>query len=84
MVMTEFSVQGTSLKLLRSGERGVITRIQPFQDTTANKLKAMGFMRGQTISLEQRFPRFIVRVGTQRYALSELLLNAIYVRVVSN
>ncbi|MEB3291780.1 MAG: FeoA family protein [Synechococcales bacterium] len=84
MTMTAFSVQGTSLKLMRSGERGVITQIQPLQDATARKLKSMGFLRGQTICLEQRFPRFIVRVGAQRHALSESLLQAIYVRIVPN
>jgi ferrous iron transport protein A len=83
MFTTGFSVQGSSLKLLRSGDRGVITCINPVETEVAQKLKKMGCVLGQTIALEQRFPRFIVRVGAHRCALDDLSINAIYVRVTS-
>jgi ferrous iron transport protein A len=84
MATTKFSVQGSSLKLLRSGERGTITHINSSQDSTIQKLRAIGLVVGQMIALEQRFPRFIVRVGTQRHALDEPSINAIYVRIVGH
>jgi len=79
---TGFSVQGASLKLLRSRERGVITRINTACDMTAQKLKMLGLIPGQYITLEQRSPRFIVRSGNDRHALNETAINAIYVRIV--
>ncbi|NJR61517.1 MAG: ferrous iron transport protein A [Cyanobacteria bacterium CRU_2_1] len=81
---TRFSVQGASLKLLRSHERGVITRINTLCDTTAQKLRALGLTPGQSITVEQRFPRFIIRVGNDRHALDETAINAIYVRIVEH
>jgi ferrous iron transport protein A len=83
MLTTGFSVQGSSLKLLRSGERGMITQINTLCDTTVQSLRKMGLIRGQTITLEQRFPRFIVRAGNNSYALNEIAIRAIYVRVVN-
>lgn len=83
MFSAGFSVQGSSLKLLRSGERGTITRINPLPDATTQNLRRMGLTQGQTITLEQHFPRFIVRVGSNSHVLNELAINAIYVRVVN-
>ncbi|WP_225938107.1 ferrous iron transport protein A [Leptothermofonsia sichuanensis] len=84
MLTTGFSVQGTSLKLLRSQERGVITRISSICDATAQKLRKLGLAPGQTIAIEQRFPRFIVRVGRDCHALDETVISAIYVRIVGH
>jgi ferrous iron transport protein A len=83
MLTAGFSVQGSSLKLLRSHERGVITRIGALRDATAQKLKTMGLTPGQSLTIEQRSPRFVVRVGNLRHALDEQAINAIYVRVIS-
>jgi ferrous iron transport protein A len=82
MLTTDFMVQGASLKLLRSHERGVITRIKTMCETTAQGLKALGLTLGQPITVEQRSPRFIVRVGNDRHALDEATIKAIYVRIV--
>jgi ferrous iron transport protein A len=83
MLTTGFSVQGASLKLLRSHERGVITRINTLRDTTAQTVRKLGLTPGQSITVEQRSPRFIVRVGNVSHALDETMLNAIYVRIVN-
>jgi len=82
MLSTGFSVRGTSLKLLRSQERGVISRISSACDTTVQKLRALGLTPGRSITLEQRFPRFIVRVGDKRHVLDETVINAVFVRIV--
>lgn len=81
MRVTEFSVQDASLKVLRLGEQGVITRIHPLRDAAAQSLKKMGLTPGQRITLEQRFPRFVVRVGNNRYNLNDAMMNAIQVRI---
>ena len=82
MLTTGFSVQGTSLKLLRSHERGVISRVNPVCETTTQKLRTLGVVPGKHISVEQRSPRFIIRVGNDRHALNDTAINAIYVRIV--
>jgi len=84
MLSTGISVRGTSLKLLRSHERGVISRISSACDTTAQKLRTLGLTPGRPITLEQRFPRFIVRVGSNRHILDETAVNAIFVRIVDH
>lgn len=84
MLTTGFSVQGASLKLLRIGERGVITKINPLQDRSAQTLREMGLMPGQMITLEQRFPRFIVRIGNRHHSLDPVSINAVYVRLLKH
>ncbi|NJO79776.1 MAG: ferrous iron transport protein A [Cyanobacteria bacterium RM1_2_2] len=84
MPTTTFSSQSTSLKLLRFGQRGIITGINTLQDTTVQKLRRMGLTCGQMITLEQRFPRFIIRAGNTSHALDDIAINAIYVRVVDH
>lgn len=84
MLTTGFSVQGSSLKLLRSHEQGVITRINTLCDTTVQKLRTMGLTPGLSITVEQRSPRFIVRVGNHRHALDESAIKAVYVRIVKH
>lgn len=81
MLTTGFSVKGASLKLLHPGEQGVITRITTQQDRIAQNLRSMGLVPGQTITLTQRFPRFVVSTGSRSYALDDASINAIYVRV---
>lgn len=82
MLVTKFSVHGTSLKMLRSQERGAIARINTSDDVTDQKLRKMGIIPGQSIAVEQRFPRFVVRVGNNLQALDKKAINAIYVRIV--
>lgn len=82
MLMTGFSVQGTSLKMLRSRERGAIARIKTSDDAIAQNLRKMGITPGQSIAVEQRFPRLIVRVGDNLQTLDAKAINAIYVRII--
>ncbi len=70
------------LKLLKSGERGIVTRLKDSDDIISQKLREMRIAPGSTVILEQRFPRYIIRVGSDRIALSDDLLCAIFVRVV--
>jgi Fe2+ transport system protein FeoA len=77
-----FTVSGSSLKLLKPGEQGVVSRLKgTMDDPIAQKLKALGIIPGVTVAVEQCFPQFIFKVGLSRFALSDRSLNAIYVRV---
>lgn len=78
-----FTVAGSSLRLLKPGERGVVTRLKATNDVTMQKLRAIGIAPGTSITVEQRFPRFVVRIGSDRLTLSETVINAVYVRVSS-
>ncbi|WAL58432.1 ferrous iron transport protein A [Thermocoleostomius sinensis] len=84
MFNREFSISGSSLKLLKLGERGVVSRLNNVNDRITQKLSAMGIFPGVSISLEQRFPRFIIKVGCDRFALSQDLIQAIYIRILDS
>ncbi|HEY9620337.1 MAG TPA: FeoA family protein [Crinalium sp.] len=81
MFNQSFTVSGSSLKLLRVGERGVVSGLRGADDTVARSLRAMGVVPGTTITLEQRSPRFVIKAGANRIALSENMIRAVYVRL---
>jgi ferrous iron transport protein A len=76
------TIRTTMLKLLRTGQRGVITAIHTRQDMTAQALKRMGLQPGSTVTVEECFPRFKVRVGTNCFALDYTAINVIQVRPI--
>ncbi|MEO0434655.1 MAG: ferrous iron transport protein A [Cyanobacteria bacterium J06656_5] len=76
-----FTVSGSSLKLLKVGERGVIARIRETNSTVADQLRRLGLSPGTTITLEQRCPRFVVRTRQGPLALSQSMIQSIYVRI---
>lgn len=75
-----FTVSGCSLRMLRLGERGTIVHVNHSDEIVSQKLRTIGLTTGKTITLEQRFPRFIVRLGCNLHALNEEIIQAIYVR----
>jgi ferrous iron transport protein A len=75
-----FSVSGSSLQLMKAGERGTITKIDA-DSNTISKLRQMGITCGTAIALEQRFPRFIIKVGANLLTLDDRARRAIYVRI---
>lgn len=81
MMSQGFTIAGSSLSLLKPGERGVVTRICGNDDLVTQKLRAMNVQIGTMITVEQRSPRFIVRIGADRVALSDPTRQAIYVRL---
>lgn len=82
MFNQSFGVSSSSLKLLKIGEQGIVSNWGRVDDRTSQKLRAMGITPGTSVTVEQRFPRFLVNVGGNRIALNEELIHAIYVRVV--
>ncbi len=76
-----FTVSGSSLKLLKVGERGVIARIKETNSTVADQLRRLGLSPGTSITLEQRFPRFVIRTRQGPLALTQSMIQSIYVRI---
>ncbi|ESA32422.1 hypothetical protein N836_26220 [Leptolyngbya sp. Heron Island J] len=75
------TVSGSSLRLLKVGERGVIARIKGTNSTVTEQLTRLGLSPGTSITLEQRFPRFVVRTGKGPLALTQSMIQSIYVRI---
>lgn len=80
-MFTGFTISGASLKMLRVGERGMIARIQDTDPSVVDQLRRLGLVPGTPITLEQRFPRFIVRTHQGPLALTQAMIQAIYVRL---
>jgi len=75
------TLEGSSPKLLKPKERGTVTRIDSSKTEVVQKLRSMNITIGTMITVEQRSPRFLLRVGSNQVALSDPLQNAIYVRL---
>ena len=69
-----FSGVGSSLKWMQIGERGTVSPLRSVDERTRMKLEIMGIRPGASITVEQRSPRFIVRVGNQRLILSDRMI----------
>lgn len=82
-MFANFTVSGTSLKLMKKGEKGVIARLDGMNPRVADKIKALGLGPGVSLTLEQRSPRFLVRTPQASLALSEPMIQAIYVRIAA-
>ena len=80
-MFTDFTVSGASLQLLKVGERGIIARIRDTNPRVVEELRRLGLSPGTSIILEQRFPRFIVRTHKGPLALTQAMIQAVYVRL---
>lgn len=81
MINQNFSVQYSPLDYLGTKTQGVITAIRNKDDQVVKKLLAMGVHTGMQITLEQRFPSFVIRVGNTRIAIDKKIASSINVRV---
>jgi ferrous iron transport protein A len=79
-----FTVTGCSLELLRTEERGIIAFYKSQDETILKKLTAMGLIPGVTISIKQRFPSLLIKVGSTILKLDREATRAIYVRLLDN
>ncbi|MBE9046096.1 ferrous iron transport protein A [Pleurocapsales cyanobacterium LEGE 10410] len=84
MLTQGFSVQYSPLDYLGTKTQGTIAAIRNKDDKIVKKLLAMGVHTGMHITLEQRFPSFIIRVGRTRIAIDKDIANSIKVRVISH
>ncbi len=81
MLTQGFSVQYSPLDYLGTKTQGVITAIKNKDEKIVKKLLAMGVHTGMHITLEQRFPAFVIRVGRTRIAIDKNIASSIKVRV---
>lgn len=80
-MFTKFTVFGSSLRLLKVGERGVISRVKGTNPAVADQLRRSGISPGTSITLEQRFPRFVVRTHQGTLSLTQAMIQSIYIRI---
>jgi ferrous iron transport protein A len=80
MFTQTFSVESSALNLLKEKEKGIITQFRKNDEILLKKLIAMGIMPGLPVTLEQKFPSFVINVGGTRLAIDRSLARAIYVR----
>ena len=76
-----FSVHYSPLNYLGTKTQGVIAAIRNKDDKIVKKLLAMGVHTGMHITLEQRFPSLVIRVGRTRIAIDKDIASSIKVRV---
>jgi ferrous iron transport protein A len=83
MFTQSFSVHYSSLDYLGTKTQGVITAIKNQDEKIVKKLLAMGVHTGMQITVEQRFPAFVIRVGRTRIAIDKNIASSIRVKVTT-
>jgi ferrous iron transport protein A len=78
-----FSVHYSPLNFLATKTEGIITGIRNKDDKIVRKLLSMGINAGMPITLEQKFPSFVIRVGQTRIALDQEIASSIKVKVTT-
>ncbi|QLE57100.1 FeoA family protein [Nostoc sp. TCL26-01] len=81
-MFTPFSVTGSSLDLLKTGDRGIVKFCKIQDKTIIKKFSSLGLTTGTTITVEQHFPTLIVKVGSILLEIDKELARAIYVRII--
>jgi ferrous iron transport protein A len=79
-----FSVTGCSLELLKLGEKGIVTFCKTQDKALLKKLTSLGLTAGVTITVEQKFPSLLIKVGSILLEIEQELARAIYVRVLNS
>ncbi|MDX2232412.1 MAG: FeoA family protein [Leptolyngbyaceae cyanobacterium bins.349] len=81
MTHQRFTIAGSTLSLLKTGEQGIVTRIASMDETVIHKLRSMGVVPGVTVTVAQRSPQCVIQVGSHQFALSSSTAKAIYLRL---
>jgi DtxR family Mn-dependent transcriptional regulator len=66
---------------LEDGDKGIVAYLQTKDKARLDRLLALGILPGQPITLIQRSPSFVFRVGETTAAIDEDLANYIYIRL---
>ncbi|WP_026731066.1 FeoA family protein [Fischerella sp. PCC 9605] len=82
-MFNSFSVTGSSLVLLKIGEKGIIQFCNSQDEKILNQVISLGLIPGTYITLEQRFPNFVLKVGHQSLVIDKVIARTLYVRVVN-
>ena len=81
-MFTPFTIMGCSLELMKAGDCGIITVCQSQDEIIRKKLILMGIKTGNTITVEQQFPTFVIKCGSLSMTIDREIARAIYVRVI--
>lgn len=73
-----------ALSSVKSGEGGTVAALKTEDETLLRKLMAMGVNPGISITLEQRFPSYIIKVGRTRAALDREIAQTIYLNITGS
>lgn len=71
----------SALSSMRVGQKARIAYIHTQDDSRLQKLLSIGALPGARISLIQRFPSFVFRIGHSEFAVDREMADAIYVRL---
>ncbi|MEL4894669.1 FeoA family protein [Crocosphaera sp. Alani8] len=80
MFTQTFNIESSALNLMKEKEKGVITQFRKNDENLLRKMIAIGIMPGLSITLEQKFPSYVVKVDSTRIAIDRSIAKAIYVR----
>jgi ferrous iron transport protein A len=81
-MFTPFRIMGCSLELLKTGECGIVTVCKSQDEVIRKKLISMGIKTGNTITVERKFPTFVIKCGDSSMTIDREIARAIYVRVI--
>jgi len=81
-MFTPFTIMGCSLELMKAGDCGIVTICQSQDEIIRKKLILMGIKTGDTITVEQQFPTFVIKCGSLSMTIDREIARAIYVRVI--
>ena len=69
-----------ALSQVKLGQIQTVAKLQTREAIVRRKLMALGITPGSDLTVEQRFPSYIVKVGYTRAALDQELAASIFVR----
>ncbi len=69
-----------ALTELKSGEIGEIAYLAASDDKKMQKLMSMGVLPGSQVTLMQKFPSYIFKVGNSQFAVDDMLAREIHIR----
>ncbi len=69
-----------ALTELKSGEAGEIAYLSASDDKKMQKLMSMGVLPGSQVTLTQKFPSYIFKVGNSQFAVDDTLAREIHIR----
>ncbi len=76
----EFKVV-SPLSGLEARDKGVVAYLYTKDSSKMEKLMAIGILPGMNITLLQKFPSYVFKIGESQFAIDKALANDIYVRL---
>lgn len=81
-MFSSFTVTGSSLELLKVGDRAIVKFCNIQDKAILKKLQSLGLTTGVIITVEQIFPSLIITVGSILLEIDKELARCIYVRLL--